>query len=416
MVLVLAIPVATLLTRGHLSGPARAAGYEWSGLPTIAMRGDLKAFWNVFDSTTENTRQAYAHGFLPISIVDPYSNRAGGSKERIDTYAAKNNKNPWAKPPFFERVIRADTARVLDLGTYVQDIEFSFENDTRKAWVDKDVRVASGAANFADFDDAYFREWASWFWLPLKWTKDTYPDTHVGLYGRQPFDCDYWGVANKTTAEIEAKHQLDWRLWKSIDPYVDVYIVDIYNFYETPGSVFYMAANVEMNFQRARELGKKPIYAYEWMRYHDTNLLLHNRELPPFLVEAMASVPYFSGASGIVLWGAEPQLKPGDGQPYKQLPLYMKTLERIAGLSDKISRGKLIIEEPANVLWKEHRPLVRRIEIGETECVTLAVNPWQNESDISGVDISCGGKSFRLQMQGRHVTLAHILGDVVSLH
>jgi hypothetical protein len=48
--------------------------------------------------------------------------------------------------------------------------------------------------------------------------------------------------------------------------------------------------------------------------------------------------------------------------------------------------------------------------------VTLAVNPWQNDSDTSGVDISCGGKSFPLQMQGRHVTLAHILGDVVSLH
>jgi hypothetical protein len=42
---------------------------------------------------------------------------------------------------------------------------------------------------------------------------------------------------------------------------------------------------------------------YEWLRYHDSNKQLAGKELAPYLVEAMAVLPYFCGAKGIVLWG-----------------------------------------------------------------------------------------------------------------
>jgi hypothetical protein len=409
-----AVALSAKLTREPGASSAQAAGYEWSGIPTIAMRGNLKIFWNVYDWTVENTRQAYAHGFMPISLVDPYANRSGGGKESLYPVVNKDNHNPFVKPRFFESVIKGDIKPVPDHGTFVHDIEFEFSHDTRKAWADPVVRGLSGVDTFADFEDAYYHEWASWYTLPLKWTKELHPNTHLGLYGRQPFERDYWGIANQTTAAIEAKHQLDWRLWKSIDPYVDVYIVDIYTFYARPDSVYYMASNVEHNFQRTRRLGHKPVYVYEWMRYHDSSLLEGNRELDPFLVEAMAIVPYFSGATGIVLWGHEPKLNPGDGQPYENMPLYMKTLERVAALSDKIGRGKIVIDEPAHVLWKERRPLLRRIDIGASECVALAINPWQGDDAVSSADVTCGDKTFPLEMQGKHATLAHIADGAVN--
>lgn len=39
------------------------------------MAGDLKAYWNVIDgSNGETAENAYARGFKPVTILNPYSN------------------------------------------------------------------------------------------------------------------------------------------------------------------------------------------------------------------------------------------------------------------------------------------------------------------------------------------------------
>ena len=86
--------------------------------------------------------------------------------------------------------------------------------------------------------------------------------------------------------------------------------------YERPDSIYYMASNVELNYARTRLPGTKPIYVYEWLRYW--SLTYFAPEVAPYIAEAMAIVPFFSGAKGIVLWGYEPQLT--SGIPYKGLP------------------------------------------------------------------------------------------------
>jgi hypothetical protein len=45
-----------------------------------------------------------------------------------------------------------------------------------------------------------------------------------------------------------------------------------------PGSIYYVAANVEENDQRTRRYGNKQVYAYEWLRYHDSNKKLAGQE------------------------------------------------------------------------------------------------------------------------------------------
>lgn len=251
--------------------------------------------------------------------------------------------------------------------------------------------------------------------LPLKWTKDRYPDTQVGLYGRQPFARDYWGIYDKTSDEIIATHLTDLQLWGHIEPYIDINIVDIYVFYNRPDSVYYMAANVEQNYLRASALSQKPIYVYEWLRFHDSNRREGNRELEPYLVEAMAIIPYFSGAQGIVLWGHEPQLRPGDGQPYERLPLFMRSLKRVALLSEKIGRAQLVIDKPAHVLWKEERPLIRRLVVDEDECIVMAINPWQKPSEEMCTNVKCGAISFQIPVRGQHTTIGHIDGPELTL-
>lgn len=377
---------------------------RWSDIPAFSMAGDLRAFWNVGDSSEgETAKNAYVRGFKPVTLVNTYSDFAGGQKENIYRFVGRKNLNPWLKPSFFERTIRRNIewAPPKSEGIYVHDIEFSFDEDTKRAWANEATRQASGSASRETFDENYFREWSNWFWLPLKWTKERYPAARIGLYGAQPFSRDYSGIASGNAAQIDGTHKSDWRLWKYIDPYADFYVASIYIFYDRPDSVFYMAANVEENYQRTRTLGDKPVYAYEWLRFHDSN-----EELPPYLVEAMAIVPYFSGAKGVVLWGWEPQVNSGTQQPFKQLPLYVQSLKRVSILSEKIAHGRLLRDQPAHEAWKTRGPLIRRLMVDEDECIVMAINPWQDDDERTTIPIRCGQLSTEIVMNGRRTMLA----------
>src|SRR5690606_6986454 len=130
-----------------------------------------------------------------------------------------------------------------------------------------------------------------------------------------------------------------------------------------PDAILYMAANVEENYKRSRAWGEKPVFAYEWLRLHTSYAWNNGGEVEPYQAEAMAIVPFFSGARAVVLWGYEPHWRPENGPIYAQLGTYTRALARVAKLSEKIGRGRLVIDESAQSLWQRHRPLVRRIEL-----------------------------------------------------
>jgi len=366
------------------------------------MQGDLKVFWNVGGGDVEyNNREALAHGFRLVNLVNTYSDYPGNQKENIDHALKGNRTNPWKKPDYFERIIRRNSIQAAagQGEILVQDIEFSFEEDADKAWEDPEARAASGAKTKEEFAKAYLRQWATWLWLPCQWTKEDRPAMPVGLYGPQPFRRDYWGVAGKSAQQIDGTHRSDAELWQYIDPHVDFYVASVYVFYDDPGSIYYLAANVEENYQRTRRYGNKPVYAYEWLRYHDSNKKLAGQELTPYLVEAMAVLPYFCGAKGVVLWGWEPKRK---GQYYETLPVFTESLGRLSALSERLSKAELVIDEPAHVLWKEKRPLVRKFKLSDADWVVLAVNPWQAEDAQSTTRVQCGTHTVELPLAGRH--------------
>lgn len=403
------LPILCACSVAH-ADPAKR---NWSQLPVIQMSGGLKVFWSVI-GPTENAAHAYSRGFSPITVTMPFKDYQGGKRESIYKYVSEDganpSSNPWHKPPFFEHVIRRDIDFAKPRGIYVHDTELAIE-DAARAWERPDRRNDSGATNFPEFEKAYYREWASWFALPAKWTKERYPNVAVGVYGLQPFSRDYWGIAKNNADQIDEAHRKDSLIWRNVDPYVDFYTASIYVFYDNPGSFYYMAANVEENYRRTRAFGDKPVYAFVMM-----NLQGKTDDLPPDLVEAMAIIPYFSGARGITLWGYEPQLKPEDGPPYDQLPRFMRGLERVAGLSAKIGTAKLVFDDEAQALWKEKRPLIRRFVVSPSECVVMAINPWQGERDLSKAEVPCGRQKFSVAMTGKETTLVHIDGERITLH
>jgi hypothetical protein len=390
-----------------------AATPDWSQVRAVGMKGDWRVFWNVGGGDREfNEREAKARGFEMVNLIGTYSDYPGNQKENIDKAREGNRTNPWKMPEFFERIVRRNIVQSRSDGEIVvHDIEFPFEEDLDKAWEDAAAWAAFGAADRQRFAEAYYRQWASWFSLPCKWNKEERPGVPVGLYGPQAFRRDYWGVAGKSARQIDGTHHSDAQLWQYIDPYVDFYVASVYLFYDDPGSIYYLAANVEENCQRTRCYGNKPVYAYEWLRYHDSNQKLKGQELAPYLVEAMAVLPYFCGSKGVVLWGWEPGRK---GQYYQNLPLFARSLGRVSDLSERLSKAELVIDEPAHVLWKEKRPLVRKFKLSDDEWVVLAVNPYQADDASGKVAVTCGTRTVELPLSGRHTGIFHVRGGNVQ--
>lgn len=391
----------------HKLGDPLSPTTPWDKIRAVRMSGDLKAFWDVNGGDNAyNYEQARSHGFELVDGLNTYSDYPGKQKENISKFLETNRTNPWKKPEFFERIIKRNiTEKKAGNAFFYNDIEFPFEEDSDKAWADDQARAASRATDKKAFTAAYLREWATWFSLPCLWAKQCYPREPVGIYGPQPFRRDYFGMVGKSAKQIDGTHAKDDELWKYMDRYVDFYIASVYVFYDDPGSIYYIASNIEENFQRTRKYGNKPVYAYEWLLYHDSNKKLAGQELAPYLVEAMAVLPYFCGARGLALWGSEPKRK---GQYYESLPLFVNSLGRVSDLSAKIAKAQLVADKPAHLLWDEKRPLIRKLKVSEFEWIILGCNPWQNDGERKQVNVMCGMQSVQVTIEGRHTDIFHL--------
>lgn len=399
--------VSTSFATAKETQPPAARMVPWEYLPNVKMKGDLHAFWNVIGGDKAyNDPQAFAHGFETVDLLNTFADYAGKQKENIQTAMGKNRTNPWNRPSFFEKIIRQNLGLVGKGSILVHDIELPLEDDYLKAWQDGAARRDSGAKSEAEFKDKYYAEWATWYTLPAKWSKEIRPRQPVGFYGPQVFGREYWGAARRESwSKVEEKQKFVAEFWKHIDPVVDFYTASTYFFYDTPDSLYYVATNVEENYLRSRQYGSKPVYAYAWLRFHTGGPAMDTKEIDPFLAEAAAVIPYFSGAKGVVLWGYEPGRK---GQYYETLPIFVKSLARVSALSEKISQGKIDLSVPAREFWWRKAPLVRRIDVAEDECIFMGANPWQAESGKSQVETMCGSRKVILKFRGKHTDLFHV--------
>lgn len=380
----------------------------WGRLPSIQMRGGLRAFWDVGGREREACALGAAeHGLEPVALLNTYSDYPGRQKEKI----VPNGNNPWAKPSFFERIVRRNIADKEPKAIFVHDIEFPFEEDTDALWTNLVLHAAAQASSPRAFRDAYYREWATWFSLPCRWAKEAYPGTPVGIYGPQPFRRDYWGVAGKDARQIDGTHKTDAELWQHIAPAVDFCVASLYCFYDDPSSVYYMGANAEENAERMRAFGGKPVYAYLWLRYHDSNAKLRGQEVADYLAEAMAALPYFCGARGTVLWGWEPK-----GQPpyYRNLGVYLRSLARVAAVSEELARATPASDGPVHAAWKAKAPLVRKLRIDDAHWLVLAVQPNQADGALTTVSVRCGAAEVPLTLRGRHCEIFRVANGRAS--
>jgi hypothetical protein len=133
----------------------------------------------------------------------------------------------------------------------------------------------------------------------LQWFREAAPGLRIGFYGTVPVP-DYWrAIQEPTSADYKAWQQDNDRL-DLIGKEVDAIFPSIYTFYaDRQGWVTYATAQIS---EARRKANGKPVYAFIWPQYHESNPLLAGRFLDAeyWELELLTARQY---ADGLVIWG-----------------------------------------------------------------------------------------------------------------
>lgn len=133
----------------------------------------------------------------------------------------------------------------------------------------------------------------------LSWFRDAAPGLRVGLYGTVPVP-DYWrAIRDPSSADYRAWQQDNDRLGPIVAQ-VDALFPSIYTFYpDRQGWVVYAVAQMR---EARRKANGKPVYAFLWPHYHESNALLRHQPIDPDYWELQLRTVY-AHADGVVIWG-----------------------------------------------------------------------------------------------------------------
>lgn len=171
----------------------------------------------------------------------------------------------------------------------------------------------------------------------------------------------------------------------------------------------YLLFHVEVN----RAWSDKPVVPFVWLRIHDS----YDPNTPmitPFMAEATAIFPFFSGASGLWLW--ENPFFPGDRQEnYTAYERFIYGLYRLSEFKDMfVGTHELVIPQSArdnmvlqNTIW---RGVVKGSNI-----VIAAHNPYAADNAETIVNVSYQKWYKTITLKGKEIFLCKFdLNDTVS--
>ncbi|MGE0643573.1 MAG: hypothetical protein AB7P24_07885 [Nitrospira sp.] len=133
----------------------------------------------------------------------------------------------------------------------------------------------------------------------LSWIKDETPGIQIGAYGTVPLP-DYWRA-------IRGPGHKDFHAWQQDNDRLDQMATQLNALYPTlytyypdrQGWVRYAVAQLT---EAKRKAMGKPVYAFLWPQYHDSNKKLRLQPIEPEYWELQLETVY-QHADGVVIWG-----------------------------------------------------------------------------------------------------------------
>ncbi|WP_332367813.1 T9SS type A sorting domain-containing protein [Spirosoma telluris] len=187
-----------------------------------------------------------------------------------------------------------------------------------------------------------------------------------------------------------------------------------YYYYDYPNPLAkdylaYLLFQVEVN----RAWSTKPVVPWVWLRYHDSSSSFPNF-IQPFMAEATAIFPFFSGAAGLWLW-ENPTLVQSRTDTYAAYEHFTHGLYRLSRFADMFQGTyELVIETPARDLMDKQLPVWRGVVNGN-KILIAAQNPYAADGVKTSLTVRYKTWQQTIELTGTEVYLCQFdMGTVTA--
>ena len=316
---------------------------------------------------------------------------------------------------------------IMPFGRLALDIERIQETDARILRLKQDSRVPNTYRTLsdADFVATYKKDMRNLYAEGMRYIRQHSDLTGVSVtsYADTPVLNTYLNVPTFSWADWTSSSSLVNYLVKepagnSIGgPYysqLDVLSPSVYYFYDYPNPLAkdylaYLLFHVEVN----RAWSNKPVVPWVWMRYHDSSSS-GLQFIQPFMAEATAIFPFFSGAAGLWLW-ENPTLASTRNDVYAAYEHFIHGLYRLSRFADMFQGSyELVIETPARDLMDRQLPVWRGVAKG-SDILIAAQNPYAADGQKTSLTVRYKTWQQTIDLTGREVYLCRFdMGNVTA--
>lgn len=321
----------------------------------------------------------------------------------------------------------AEGKYIVQAGRLTIDVERIAESDARILRLRPDPRVPDTyrILSDADFVAAYKRDIRNLYAECLRYLRQNADLTGltVSSYADTPILNAYLNVPGNTWADWTTNlNRVNYLVKDSTGRMVggpfytqlDALSPSAYYYYDYPNPLAkdylaYLLFQVEAN----RAWSSKPVVPWVWLRYHNSTPYYPNF-IQPFMAEATAIFPFFSGAAGLWLWD-EPNSGQGRNDVFAAYEHFTHGLYRLSRFADMF-RGpyELVIETPARDLMDGQLPVWRGVAKG-TQILIAAQNPYADDGQKTGLTVRYKTWQQRIELTGREVYLCRFdMGTVTA--
>jgi len=429
---------------------------EWSKFPDFSLPFPVVYAGPRFGDTSN---QPLRHGFSHLETVS--NNEFVQPRQRAVTYYGvayglnqpwETLESPWANDLTAYRTKweqwlsglaggqrNATGKYVVPVSRITLDIERIAETNVRilRLKTDNSVPAQYRSLSDASFISAYKRairnlyaEAASYIRQHTDLTSvvvSSYADTPIlNTYLNVPtFSWADW-TTNLNRVNYLVKDSTESRVGGPYYDQLDALSPSAYYYYDYPNPLAkdylaYLLFQVEAN----RAWSNKPVVPFVWLRYHDSSSTPYV-PIQPFMAEATAIFPFFSGAAGLWLWD-NPFLTTIRTDNLAAYEHFIHGLYRLSRFADQFQGPhELVIETPARDLMDKQLPVWRGVvknntiliaaqnpyasEGAKTELVVRYKNQWQRTLELTGREV------FLCRFDMGAVTAAEPVAPVVQVY
>jgi hypothetical protein len=312
----------------------------------------------------------------------------------------------------------------LQAARMMVDIERIQETDPRilRLKTDPTTPAAYKTLTDSEFLLRYKRDMVGLYAQSLQYIRDNADLTNIPMttYGDVPIRNTYLNVVGNSWADwttnparVHYLVQDTTSFSKATGPFeqqLDYLTPSAYYFYDYPNRLApdylaYLLFQVEAN----RAWSSKPVMPFVWMRYHDSGDFYPNF-IQPFMAEATAIFPFFSGAKGLWLWDivgfpdpASTLYRPND--VYAAYEHFVHGLYRLSRFSDMFTGDyELVIETPARDLMDAQKPVWRGV-VKDNKILIAAQNPYATDAQTTSVVVRYKNWQQTITLTGRQTYL-----------